>query len=130
MKKTILLIAVVSSITHFSCSKDTYGSNDNKTSTSFNDSSNIKLMWENNSSYETTINVGQTITWVWGSGRHNLRSISGVETLDSGYSSNRGFEFSHTFNNVGTTNYICDPHKSHMYGKVIVEEKESNSNGY
>ena len=130
MKKVIFVISILSLIIYISCSKETYDSENNKSSSSSNDSSNIKLMWGNNTSYETTINVGQTITWVWGSGRHNLRSTSGVETLDSGYSSKRGFEFSHTFNNVGTTNYICDPHKSHMYGKVIVEEKESNSNGY
>ena len=66
--------------------------------------------------------VGETITWTWGGGTHNLRTTGGVEMFDSGYSSTYGFTFSHTFTVVGTTTYVCDPHESHMYGIVTVIE--------
>ncbi len=119
MKKTfpfsVFFIIIIAS-----CSKDSsYGNNSN---TSNNEPSNINLIWENGRSYETTIEVGQTITWTWGSGRHNLRTTSGVESFDSGYSSDRGFQFSHTFSEVGTTSYVCDPHSSDMFGTVTVTE--------
>ena len=112
-----------------SCSKDNYtssssnnSSNSNDYSQSGSDSSSLELLWENGTSYTSNIKVGQTITWIWGSGRHNLKTTGGSESFDSGYSSYKGFKFSFTFDNVGTTNYVCTPHSSHMYGKVIVTE--------
>ena len=47
-------------------------------------------------------------------------STQGVESFDSGFSSQTGFTFSHTFTIVGTTNYVCTPHASDMYGQVNV----------
>ena len=72
---------------------------------------------------QINIEAGDTVIWTWGSGTHNLVSTSGVETFDSGYSG-AGFEFSHTFNEVGVTDYTCDPHDS-MYGTVTVSSSMS-----
>ena len=84
---------------------------------------NHQLNWSMSSTnQQITIGVGDTVTWTWGGGTHNLRSTGGVENFDSGYSSTYGFTFSHTFTVVGTTTYVCDPHESHMYGTVTVVE--------
>lgn len=107
-----------------SCSKDNSDGSSNSISSNndLNNETSLKdLAWERNKSYETTIKIGQTITWSWGSGRHNLKTTSGVESFDSGYSSTKGFKYSYTFSKVGTTNYVCTPH-SDMNGKVIVTE--------
>ena len=65
------------------------------------------------------IEVGDTVNWTWtGGGTHNLIVTSGVETFDSGYHT-AGWEFSHTFNEVGVTDYTCTPHDD-MYGTVTV----------
>ena len=63
-----------------------------------------ELPWINNdtcTNQQITIEVGDTVTWTWGSGTHNLRSVSGTETFDSGYVNDPGFTFSYTFNQVG-----------------------------
>ena len=70
---------------------------------------------------QISIDVGDTVTWTWVGGFHNLRSTTGVETFDSGFSSSVGFQFSHTFNNVGSTDFTCDPHAS-MYGTVTATQ--------
>ena len=116
LKKPRILLFVIFIIFH-ACSKDSVDENEN-----YNNVSENNLLWQSGTSYETTIQVGETITWTWGGGTHNLRSTGGVETFDSGYSSTYGFTFSHTFTVVGTTTYVCDPHESHMYGTVIVVE--------
>ena len=65
------------------------------------------------------IEVGDTVNWTWtGGGSHNLIVTSGVETFDSGYHT-AGWEFSHTFNEIGVTDYTCTPHDD-MYGTVTV----------
>ena len=75
---------------------------------------------------QISIEVGDTVTWTWVGGFHNLRSTSGVETFDSGFSSNVGFQFSHTFNVVGSTDFTCDPHAS-MYGTVTTTQTLSTA---
>lgn len=66
-----------------------------------------------------TIEVGDTVVWDWYStGTHNVFSTSG-DTLSSGFGST-GFTFSHTFTVVGTTDYICQPHPSDMFGTITV----------
>ena len=101
-----------------SCSKKSVDEFDNLN----NNDSDYNMVWQSGTSYETTIQIGETITWTWGGGTHNLRSTGGVETFDSGYSSTYGFSFSHTFTKVGITTYVCDPHESHMFGIVTVIE--------
>ena len=74
---------------------------------------------------QITIEVGDTVTWTWGSGTHNLRSTGGVEMFNSGYFAGPGPQFSHKFTVPGVTTYICDPHPSSMYGTVTVNETVS-----
>ena len=81
------------------------------------------LNWVNDGSsagQTITIEVGDTVSWTWGVGTHNLTSTSGTEAFDSGFSSAPNNVFSHTFNQPGATNYQCDPHARNMYGTVTV----------
>ncbi|MFL2623706.1 MAG: T9SS type A sorting domain-containing protein [Flavobacteriaceae bacterium] len=86
-----------------------------------------ELAWANDgtcANQQITIEVGDTVNWTWGAGTHNLRSTSGTETFDSTYNVT---SFSYTFNQVGSTNYVCDPHDTNMYGTVTVTESSSTS---
>ena len=74
---------------------------------------------------QITIGVGDTVTWTWGGGTHNLRSTGGTEMFDSGYLTGPGPQFSYTFTMPGITTYICDPHPNSMYGTVTVTETAS-----
>jgi hypothetical protein len=81
------------------------------------------LNWANgggSANQRLTIDVGDTVRWTWGSGNHNLRSISGIENFNSGYSSDDGNVFSYTFNQPGITSYQCDPHAGNMNGSITV----------
>ena len=81
------------------------------------------LGWANDGSSNNqsiTIGQGDTIIWTWGSGTHNLRATSGTEPLNSGYSTGAGNTFTYTFNQVGSTDYVCDPHAGNMNGTVTV----------
>ena len=64
--------------------------------------------------------MGDTVRWTWGAGTHNLRSISGIENFDSGYSSAAGNVFSYTSNQPGATSYQCDPRASNVNGTINV----------
>ena len=104
MKKKLLLFFTLISYTLFS-------------QTTYN------LGWANDGSsndQQITIEVGDTIIWTWGSGTHNLRATSGTESFDSGYFTGAGNTFTYTFNQVGSTDYVCDPHAGNMYGTVTV----------
>ena len=68
------------------------------------------------------INVGDTVRWTWGSGTHNLRTTSGVESFSSDFHSTEGFQYTHQFNQVGATQYVCDPHPSTMFGTITVTD--------
>ena len=82
---------------------------------------NHQLDWGMSSTnQQITIDIGDSVTWTWGGGTHNLRSTGGVESFDSGYFTGPGPQFSHTFTIPGVTTYICDPHPNSMYGSVTV----------
>ena len=74
----------------------------------------------NSNNQSIWIEQGDTIIWTWGSGTHNLRSTSGTESFDSGYFTVSGSTFTYTFNQVGSTDYVCDPHAGNMNGTVTV----------
>ena len=104
MKKKLLLFFTLISYTLFS-------------QTTYN------LGWANDGSsndQQITIEVGDTIIWTWGSGTHNLRATSGTESFDSGYFTGGGNTFTYTFNQVGSTDYVCDPQAGNMNGTVTV----------
>jgi plastocyanin len=63
-----------------------------------------------------TIQKGETITWI------NMDPVGHTATgsgFDSGLFGN-GQSYKHTFNEVGTFDYICTPHP-YMKGKIIVK---------
>jgi plastocyanin len=75
-----------------------------------------------------TINVGDTVQWVWQSSNHSATSVAGsAEQWDSGVQ-NTGFTFDHTFTHAATYVYYCVIHgrdngngtASGMDGKIIV----------
>ena len=81
------------------------------------------LGWANDGSSNNqsiTIEQGDTIIWTWGSGTHNLIATSGTESFDSGYFTGSGNTFTYTFNQVGSTDYVCTPHDGNMNGTVTV----------
>ena len=81
------------------------------------------LDWANDgtdANQQITIEVGDTVIWTWGSGTHNLRAIAGTESFDSGFSTGAGNTFQFIFDQVGSTDYVCDPHAGNMYGTVTV----------
>lgn len=71
-----------------------------------------------------TINVGDTVEWVWAANGHSTTSGAPGNPdgmWDSGVQ-NTNFTFSQTFNGPGTFNYYCSPHGSccGMIGAVTV----------
>ena len=89
-----------------------------------------ELGWANDgtsTNQQITIEVGDTVKWTWGEGEHNL-AATGSETFESDYSSTVGYEFSYTFENIGSTDYVCTPHATNMYGTVTVTAAVSTSN--
>ena len=78
---------------------------------------------------ELTITPGTTVRWVWDSNNHNVVPQSQPEgeswggegsegtTFDSGH------EYTHTFETLGTYEYVCTPHASAgMEGSIEVVE--------
>ena len=68
-----------------------------------------------------TIEVGDTVTWVWNSNNHNVVSNSGAnESFNSGATENVGATFSHNFILEGASDYLCTPHPNDMFGTITV----------
>ena len=72
---------------------------------------------------QLTIEVGDTVTWTWGSGTHNLEQIGDISEpgFAEGYFSS-GHVYSHTFTTIGAHDYLCGPHPNTMYGTITVTE--------
>ena len=72
---------------------------------------------------QLTIEVGDTVTWTWGSGTHNLEQTGDISEpgIAEGYFSS-GHVYSHTFTTVGAHDYLCSPHPNTMYGTITVTE--------
>ncbi len=59
---------------------------------------------------DPTINLGDTVHWVWDSGLHSTTSVAGLaESWDSG-NFLAPSTFDHTFTNLGEFPYYCDIH--------------------
>jgi plastocyanin len=80
-----------------------------------------------------TVKVGDTVTWTWSSGGHNVVSGAGG-TPDNKFCSpsdtscasaplsSSGTTYTHTFTATGTYPYYCSPHfASGMTGTIIVQ---------
>jgi plastocyanin len=77
-----------------------------------------------------TINVGDTVKWTFQEDFHTVTSSSGNGCSSSGLFDsgvlNSGNQFSFTFNNAGTFNYMCLPHcEMGMKGVVVVNEVQT-----
>ncbi len=62
---------------------------------------------------DPTINLGDTVHWVWDSGFHSTTSVEGLsESWDSGthLPGTPAFTFDHTFTHSGTFTYYCTVH--------------------
>jgi len=67
-----------------------------------------------------TVEQGDTVTWTLTDAMpHTVTSNGGVETFDSGLISGVGNTYSHTFETLGVTPYVCSFHAS-MEGQVTV----------
>ncbi len=84
---------------------------------------------------DPTINVGDTVRWVWASGGipHSTTAAAGqAESWDSGVHT-QPFSFDHTFTQAGTFNYYCSVHGfdagggnvAGMSGHVVVQAPTS-----
>jgi plastocyanin len=65
-----------------------------------------------------TVAPGDSVTWNWSSGPHNVRVVSGPQTFDSGIKDTGG-TYTHLLTAAGTYTYQCDVHPS-MSGTVVV----------
>ena len=76
---------------------------------------------EGDANSSRTIEVGDTVTWIWySSGSHNVKSkTSSNETFESDFFQNGG-SFSKVFTSIGTNDYICSPHAGDMFGTITV----------
>ena len=68
-----------------------------------------------------TIEIGDTVKWVWNSNNHNVVSNNDAnESFNSGNTQNNGATFLHTFTSEGVNNYVCTPHSGNMFGTITV----------
>ncbi len=71
-----------------------------------------------------TIKVGETVTWKWAEGVHNV--VSGTSCKpDAKFTSGTpvsGATFEHRFDTAGTYDYFCEVHcQGGMVGKIVVQ---------
>ena len=74
-----------------------------------------------------TIQLGDTVKWVFAGAGHTTTRSDSPEMWDSGSAPIAGFEFTHTFTTVGVFPYVCTPHSSIMMGSVTVEGKTNTT---
>ncbi|WP_433625840.1 halocyanin domain-containing protein [Halomicrococcus sp. NG-SE-24] len=69
------------------------------------------------------VDPGTTVRWKWtGEGMHNVVAEDG--SFESEMLGEAGATFEHTFEETGTSKYVCSPHKSMgMTGVVVVGEE-------
>jgi plastocyanin len=76
----------------------------------------------------TTIAVGDTVTWTWrGSNSHTVTSDDGT-SFDSGNTSQTAGTFAHTFNAAGSFDYHCNVHGTAMSGTITVQAAPTATN--
>ena len=74
-----------------------------------------------------TIEIGDTVKWVWNSGGHNVVSNSGESFNSGGFQGTpSGTTFSLSFISTGTSDYVCSPHAG-MKGTITVVAEGSLS---
>ena len=69
------------------------------------------------------VTPGTTVTWEWVNGYHNV--VATDDQFSSG-EAEQNATFEHTFEEVGTVYYYCEPHRlMGMKGAIIVSESDS-----
>jgi len=78
---------------------------------------------------EVYVAPGDTVKWVWDSDGHNVVPESQPDGADWGGTGSAselfdsGYEYEHTFETLGTYEYVCTPHaQAGMVGSVVVNE--------
>lgn len=76
----------------------------------------------NGASASKTIEIGDTIEWIWGdSGFHTVTNKAGsTETFNSGNENGSGNIYSYTFTSTGSNDYQCNLHPLSMFGTITV----------
>ena len=120
--KALLLILAVIAI---SCENDSTSDLTPETPTT-PEGTSYNLGWSQSGDsidQQLTIEVGDTVTWTWGSDTHNLEQTGDISEpgFAEGYFSS-GHVYSHTFTTVGAHDYLCSPHPNTMYGTITVTE--------
>ncbi|KXK21398.1 MAG: T9SS type A sorting domain-containing protein [Saprospiraceae bacterium] len=77
---------------------------------------------------ELTIKEGETVTWNFEEGHHNVNGKQSAfpdnpDSFFSGPAADAPFTYSFTFTKVGDYSYQCDPHATSMKGKIHVLPK-------
>ena len=116
MMKKLFLILFVFAIHNSLIAQDTYTIN-----WTFGSNSDVTPTTAVNNA-DRTIEVGDTVEWNFISpGSHNVANKAGSqETFSSPGLQGAGFVFSHTFTQIGTNDYQCDPHPGSMFGTITV----------
>jgi len=76
---------------------------------------------------DVVIEVGTSVVWEWtgSGGAHNVVHDVDDPEFESKLADEDGYTFSHTFEEPGTYEYVCTPHRAQgMSGRVRVEPKE------
>jgi plastocyanin len=68
---------------------------------------------------DVTVNTGETVTWNWQSGTHNVAFKTGPVSIGTSPWNSKGATWSATFSKPGTYTYVCEAHSS-MKGTVTV----------
>jgi plastocyanin len=123
MKYKVILLILVIIVT--SCENDSISDLTPETPTEPG-STSYNLGWSQSGDsidQQLSIEVGDTVTWTWGSGTHNLEQIGDISEPEfaEGYFSS-GHVYSHTFTTVGAHDYLCGPHPNTMFGTITVTE--------
>lgn len=121
MKKLALSLVLVASVVTACSSSDDGGSSGGAATNEITVTSNTFTP------ATLTIKVGETVTWKWAGGTHNV--VSGAScTSDNAYTSGAptstvGNVFTHTYTTAGQFPYFCNPHCSNsaMQGVITVQ---------
>lgn len=73
---------------------------------------------------QTTVEEGDTVTFTWAGGTHNVTFDDGVESETT---ADQGTNFERTFDEAGTFDFVCTVHPSAMTGSITVTAASSET---
>jgi len=120
----VVIIIIIGSIYYFSQNNNSGQSTPTPTPTpSIQGSNQISIKNFSFNPSELTINKGETVTWINNeSTPHDIKGSAIQDSKNSFQSAilNKGQDYSFTFSDSGTYDYICGIHPA-MKGKIIVK---------